>query len=465
MNVSHSLGAVLLLAGCAVARPAAADDLSTLRAELQALKSDYTARIQTLEERIAQLETQLSAAEAIAPSEPLPAAAPAATAATSSGATAFNPAMSVILAGNYAHTSQDPATFAIAGFIPTGGEIGPGERSFNLGESEITLSANIDPYFAGSLTAALSPEDEIEVEEAFVRTIALPEGFTAKMGRFFSGIGYLNEVHAHAWDFTDQPLAYQAFYGGQLAQNGVQVKWIAPTDLFVEIGAESGNGDAFPGTRREANGLNGAAAFAHVGSDIGDSASWRAGVSYLDVRAQERAWDDVDADGLPVVNAFTGTSKTWAGDFVLKWSPQGNPTQRNLKVQGEYLRREEDGTLAFDVDGAALNGDFSSRQNGWYLQSVYQFRPRWRLGARYDALDSGNPRIGLVDSGELPPQALPALLAASPSRLTLMVDWNPSEFSRLRAQFAWDESRDQEQDRQFQLQYLYSLGAHGAHKF
>ena len=464
MSVSRSIAAVALFAGALAGGPAIADDVASLRAELQALKSDYAARVQSLEERIAQLETQLSAAEALG-SAPQPAAAPPPAPSAANAATAFNPAMSVILAGNYTNTSQDPQTFAIAGFIPSGGENGPGERSFNLGESELTLSANIDPYFAGSLTAALSPEDEIEVEEAFVRTSALPQGFTVKAGRFFSAIGYLNELHAHTWDFTDQPLAYQAFYGGQLAQNGVQVKWIAPTDLFVELGAESGNGDAFPGTRLSRNGLNGAAAFAHLGSDIGDSTSWRAGVSYLDVRAEERAWDDVDADAVPVVNAFSGTSRTWAGDFVIKWSPQGNSTQRNLKVQGEYLRRTEEGSLAFDLEGAALAGDYSSRQSGWYLQSIYQFRPRWRVGVRYDALDSGDPRIGLVDSGELPADSLPALLAASPSRATLMVDWNPSEFSRLRAQFAWDDSRDAERDRQFQLQYLYSLGAHGAHRF
>ena len=67
--------------------------------------------------------------------------------ATSAGRalTAFNPAISVILAGNYAHLSEDPESYAIAGFIPSGDEIGPGERSFNVGESELTFSANVDP--------------------------------------------------------------------------------------------------------------------------------------------------------------------------------------------------------------------------------------------------------------------------------------------------------------------------------
>ena len=56
-------------------------------------------------------------------------------------------------------------------------------------------------------------------------------------------------MHAHAWDFVDQPLVYQAMFGGQSRQDGVQVKWLAPTDLFIELGAEAGNGDSFPATR------------------------------------------------------------------------------------------------------------------------------------------------------------------------------------------------------------------------
>jgi hypothetical protein len=96
---------------------------------------------------------------------------------------------------------------------------------------------------------------------------------------------------------------------------------------------------------------------------------------------------------------------------------------------------------------------------------VYQFRPRWRVGARFDSLDSGTPRIGLVSSGLLGAESFPALMSATPSRTSVMLDFSPSEFSRLRAQYAWDESRADERDRQHFLQYIYSIGAHGAHKF
>jgi len=458
MTSCKARAALLALAGMILPTlsQAAADDVATLRAELDALKKEYTTRVDALEQRIATLESApVGALAQSAPAEAPPAMAMPSQSGSAPG-TAFNPAMSLILAGSYTDTSQDPDTWRIGGFIPSGGEVGPGARSFNLGESEITLAANVDPYFSAQMTAALTGDDEVEVEEAFFRTLALPEGFTAKGGRFFSGFGYLNEVHAHAWDFVDQPLAYQAFFGGQFKQDGLQVKWLAPTDLFIELGAETGNGDEFPGTQRNRNGLNGATLFAHVGGDIDDATSWRAGAAYLDQHAEDRAWDTIDEFGLPLTNSFTGKSQTWVVDGVLKWTPVGDPQRRQLKVQGEYMRRRESGDLTFDTAGSNLSDGYRSTQSGWYLQGVYQFLPRWRAGLRYDALDSG----------VLPLSAFPALLPADPDRISIMLDWNPSEFTRLRAQYDWDDARDEgDRDRAFRLQYIYGIGAHGAHKF
>jgi hypothetical protein len=59
----------------------------------------------------------------------------------------------------------------------------------------------------------------------------------------------------------------------------------------------------------------------------------------------------------------------------------------------------------------------------------------------------------------------PILAAYSPSRNTVMMDYSPSEYSRFRVQYARDASRPTEIDNQFSLQYISSLGAHGAHTF
>jgi hypothetical protein len=91
--------------------------------------------------------------------------------------------------------------------------------------------------------------------------------------------------------------------------------------------------------------------------------------------------------------------------------------------------------------------------------------PMWRAGYRYDTLNAGATTLGLVDSGTLTAADFPVLGAYNPRRHTVMVDWSPSEFSRVRLQLARDYSRSGLPDNQVYLQYIMSLGAHGAHRF
>ena len=371
---------------------------------------------------------------------------------------AFNPAVSVILQGTAASNSLDPNRFQLSGFAPTGGEVGPAPRSFSLGESELVMTSNIDPYFRGQLVASLTPENTAEVEEAFFQTLALGGGFTLKGGRFLSAIGYQNEIHQHAWDFQDASLPQKAFLGGKRNDDGVQLRWVAPTELLVELGTELGRGGTFPAADPNKNGAGAWSVFSRFGGDMGASTAWRTGLSYLRASPRDRVQDDVDSAGAPFTQSFTGRSSLWAADFVLKWAPNGNSTATNAKLQGEFFRRTEDGQLAHN----AATGDYSSRQTGWYLQGVWQFMPRWRAGYRYDRVDHGAVSNGLG----LTAADAPALLTDhNATRNTVMLDWSGTEFSRIRLQLASDKSTAGVTNNQVLLQYIYSLGAHGAHTF
>ena len=440
-------------------------ELAQIRAQLQQMKENYEARIAALEK---QLKTSASAESRVPESQPLPANTYASNAPTPAMATpapsaaGFNPAVSLILGGTYANLSQDPNRYRLQGFIPAGDGVGPGRRGLNLGESELTLAASIDPRFAGQATFSLDADNAVSVEEAFFQTQGLENGLNLKAGRFLSGIGYLNAQHAHTWDFVDAPLAYQAFLNRQYKPDGAQLRWLAPTEQFIELGVELGRGSSFPGNDRNRNGVGSTALFAHLGDDIGESASYRAGLSYLRTAATQRAFADIDGSGAAVTNAFTGKSATWIADAVYKWSPNGNPVQTNLKLQGEYFRRTERGTLAQDVDTQATGaGSYRATQSGWYLQGIYQFTAGWRAGLRYDRLQSGNSTFGIgLDAANFS-----QLAAYNPRRTTAMLDYSPSEFSRLRLQVAQDRSHPQATDNQIFLQYIMSLGAHGAHTF
>ncbi|MES1983146.1 MAG: hypothetical protein V4443_11820 [Pseudomonadota bacterium] len=419
--------------------------------------------IELMHEQIQQLEQRLQQAEAASKQTATVAAAQSTGRQSShadSSANAFNPAMLLILSGIYGQLAQAEAP-------PTGFAMSPNDtgyaRSFSLQESELSIAANIDPQFRGVATFALAPAGGISVENGYVQTTALGNGYNLKFGRYFSGLGYLNEQHSHTWDFVDQPLVYRVLWDNQLTEDGVQFKWLAPTDRFIELGAELGRGLGYPGSDRQKNGVGSGVVFAHIGDDIGTGGSWRSGFSLHQTRREKAQSHGVpDLAGTPggVDTEFSGDSKTAGLDFVYKYAPDGNTTLTNLKLQGEYFRRSENGLLTYDTASANITDSYSSTQSGWYVQSVYQFMPRWRIGLRYDQLNPGNAQIGPANAANVI-----GSFAYEPSRTTAMMDFNPSEFSRLRLQLAQDRSRQGFTDKQIFLQYVMSLGAHGAHQF
>jgi hypothetical protein len=424
-----------------------ASDIRALRQEIDAIRADYEARLQALEQR-------LKAAEAAAAPT-----APPIVASSGGGLNAFNPSLSLILSGLYTRTSHDPANYTITGFqLPSQVQIGPGSRGFSLTESELGLAANADPWLRGAANISLHPDNTVSVEEAYIQTTSLGNGVSLKAGRFFSSVGYLNPQHAHTWDFVDNPLAYQAMLGTQYGDDGAQLMWIAPTDQFIELGVELGRGRSFPGTDTGRNGPGMIALIAHTGGDVGVSNSWRAGLSTLNAKADDQSLAATNAAGSAVTNAFSGSTRVWVADAIWKWAPNGNAVRTNFKVQGEYLRSARRGSLAYDVASIDRVGAYRVVQSGWYLQGVYQFMPHWRVGLRTEQLDPGTPDYGLnsvsfVSSGY------------RPSKNSLMLDFSPSEFSRVRLQFARDQAHEGFEDNQFFLQYQTSLGAHGAHSF
>ncbi|MBI5899713.1 MAG: hypothetical protein HZB40_10850 [Rhodocyclales bacterium] len=460
----------LAAAGALGALPALAADagLQALREEIAQMRKSYEQRIEALEKRLVQAEATSTQARVAADQ-----AANQTTRAGEGKANAFNPEIGLNLQGALTKTTRDPATWTMRGFVPPGepDEIGPPRRrGFTAQETELTVAANVDPNFRGYLNLALTPGNAVELEEAYFHTLGLGAGLTVKGGRFLSGIGYQNEIHPHAWDFADAPLAYTAFVGNKLTAEGLQLKWLAPTESFLELGLEAGRDNSFPGGARNKGGSGLGAAFAHIGGDVGASSSWRGGLSYIATRPGARSYAGVDASGLATTVSFAGDSRTAVADFVWKWAPDGNAKERSFKLQGEYFHRTEDGRLSCverdtsgACGGAAGRADsYRSTQSGYYLQGVWQFMPRWRLGYRHDRLDSGTPSFGPT----LVATDLPQLASWKPQRNTLMADYATSEFARLRFQLARDSSRGAGlADNQVWLQYVMSLGAHGAHKF
>ena len=281
-------------------------------------------------------------------------------------------------------------------------------------------------------------------------------------------VGYLNSQHAHAWDFVDAPLAYQAFFGGQYKNDGLQFKWLAPTDLSSSSASRSGAAHAFPGTRsqqerRESASLVRACRRRHRRQ----RQLARRRVVPADQRSRPRPTTMWIAPASPVTNASAARRGCGSPTRSSNGRPAAMRAQTNLKLQGEYFRRTRDGTLTYDTRGASTRrstGDYRASQSGWYVQGVYQFMPRWRVGAalrparlrhaaRIDEVDERR-----ADRGRLLAAAFRTTRRAPRDGRLLAVGVQPLP-PAVRA----GQARPGATDNQIFLQYIMSLGAHGAH--
>ncbi len=418
-------------------------ELSRILSEIKTLKKAYEGRIATLENKIKSLEQK----KAVAGKKVTPASGGRAIKDNS-----FNPSLGIILNGRAGSFSQDGSE--IAGF-GVGEEGERGREGLAIDESEINFSANVDDKFYASSTVAIvreEGEDKVELEEAYIQTLpdaGLPDGLRLKAGRAFWTLGYLNEHHAHGDDFADRPLPYRVYLNKSFNDDGIEVSYVVPADMFIEFGGGIFRGDDFP-AGDSVSGFGAWSAYARVGGDIGDNQSWRLGAYTLHSDVNSRATNEGAV-------TFVGKSNLYAADLRYSWAPTGNARNQELIFQTEFFHRSEDGT--YNDTGAGTGAvNFDDGSQGWYAQAVYKFAPAWRVGARYSQLLAADTPAGLAES---------ALDSAGhdPYTMSVMADWTNSEFGRIRVQYNREELSDGRDDNQFILQYVMSIGAHAAHAF
>ena len=280
----------------------------------------------------------------------------------------------------------------------------------------------------------------------------------------------MNKQHPHQWDFVDQNLPYELVLGGHgLNEKGVQLTWIPKLPFYLQLGTELLQGEnekmanyigpeEFPGLTEESEprvlshhaGPRLFTGFVKVGPNLGYSSALQVGLSYARSNSHQEVHDH-DGDGNPE-GVLDGTAQLWGADLVYKYDSPREYGAGDFVFQGEYLFRERD----LDILGTASKAVF--KQDGLYLQAVYGVAPRLQLGARYDlaGLTNERDRAGVKTEYE------------TSKRLSAALTFNPTEFSRIRAQYnrgeMWVDGEKKKFD-QFFLQVQFSIGAHGAHKF
>lgn len=321
------------------------------------------------------------------------------------------------------------------------------DQGFNLRATELTFFAPVDPYFNLYATIPFSEEGG-ELEEAYFVTTSLPAGFQLKGGKFKSGFGRFNALHPHAWDFVDAPLPYKLFFGGEgegLIEKGVQLTYLPSLPIYTILGAEILQGDNYVLFGPDAaSGPHAYTGFAKASWDIADNHTILFGAS---VTGGKTLTDQIAND-----TRFSGDDTVlYGGELTYKWRPSRDSS---FTLQSEYLLLDQKGNLEDLVN--LTSNSLKRFQDGLYIQALYQWE-RWRIGARYGLMEIF--KDDYILGGEN------TTFSGRPYVWTGALEYNPTEFSRIRLQYNYDKSDPNLPNQEIFLQLILAVGAHGAHPF
>ncbi len=443
--ISYSSAFMLVLG--LFSAPAFADDVND---RLNKLEESVKKQEQTIEQQqttIDNLKAELDKKNQSASQDQAPAPQAPKASGLFGGSVFTNPNISMVLDA-FAYGSNlsnaELANQGIPGFTTNGLEW---KNGFNLDSVELFVFSPIDPYLDMYVNIPFT-ENGVSIEEAYAVTTSLPSGWQAKVGKFKSNFSRLDAQHPHAWDFFDIALPYRAFLGdeGLGGEKGVQVTYLPALPIYTQFGVEvlQGENDLLFGQSAQ-DGPHAFTFFIKSSMDTGDSSTLYFGPSVLLGKTDSTSI-------LPNVEV-RGDSALYGLEGVWKWKPA---SREALTVQAEYLLLTQSGNTEDPATHAVID-PLRRLQDGAYIQAVYR-KNRWGVGARYDVLDLFYDRFELA--------GVQQNFSAKPHRETASLEYNPSEFTRVRLQLAHEESDPAGRtNNSAVLQLNLSIGAHPAHSF
>ena len=366
-----------------------------------------------------------------------------------------------------------------------GGGHDPHQRGFTLQNLELSFMGAVDPYFTMETHLIYfvdaEGESQFELEEAFLTTQQLPFGLEEKgleleVGQFFTEFGRLNPQHPHAWDWIDQPVVNSRFFGPDGMRGvGVRLGWLTPVPWFCELhlGLQNSDGETM------ASFLASDEFFDErpIGGRPFTDQEVRSLEDFVYLARLDNSWDlseevaiKLGASGLVGSNATGSDAMTYiyGADFLLKWRPltsdRGFPY---VTWQTEIMRRDFEADDFFDAgdpvdptDDVILDDD-TLHDWGVYTQVVYGFVRNWAVGLRYGYSGGKGRSVEEYDGRDEDP------FRDNRHRLSPLVSWQATEFSRIRLQYNYDEADhlDDNDAHSVWVGFEVLLGQHPAHAF
>jgi len=494
MKLKSLLGWSSALCLCAMTLQAqTANEIEPLRKQLKELQDQFQRQQEAQRQQIDALTRKIESLEKAPPRLDSATAAPQPAPADVTTPRPWRPTDPLRLGTGraYLDVSLD-ALFAAGGStardIEGGTQLGahdPNQRGFTVQNVELTLAGAVDPYFRAqsSIVYQLNSAGEsiFELEEAFAETQSLPGGLQLRAGQFFTEFGRHNPTHPHAWSFVDQPLVNGRFFGGDGLRNpGARFSWLAPTPFYAELflTVQSSHGETAESFRSEHEGE------AYLGR-IGAAGRVRSPGDLLFTPRLATSFELTDTQTLllgasaalgPNASGTDTDTRIFGFDVTWKWRPANHHAGFpfvSWTTEGMWRRYQaaafnwdlnNDGILDPDERDGDANGvpDLYPREqlqdHGLYSQVAWGFRKGWVAALRGDWLGGKRAQYENLFLGPDPQRD-------SRWRLSPNLTWFPSEFSKVRFQYNYDDRKNIGVDHSLWLQFEFSLGAHPAHKF
>jgi hypothetical protein len=349
----------------------------------------------------------------------------------------------------------------------------PNQRGFTVQGVEANFAGAIDPYFRGNANIAFlldaEGESSLELEEGWLETVSLPANLQVRAGQYLTEFGRINTQHPHTWAFVDTPLVNGRFLGPDGLRNpGVRVSWLVPTPFYSELflGVQNSQGETAHSFRNDNGGepMFGRPVSENRVMSSGDMLFTPRYAMSFDLSDTQTLLAGASAAFGPNGSGGDTDTQIYGVDLFWKWKPAnahgGFPF---VSWQTEaMLRRYQAGTTldgSYDTGGSGVYLPSETLTDwGLYSQIAWGFRKDWVAAFRGDYVT----RTGKADYEKIlgdDPKRLPRW------RLSPNLTWYPSEFSKLRLQYNYDNRDKIGEDHSVWLQFEFSLGAHAAHKF
>ena len=342
------------------------------------------------------------------------------------------------------------------------GDHDPAVRGFTVPNAEITLDGAVDPYFKGfvNIIYKIDAEGEsaTELEEAYVLTSSLPSNLQLKVGQFFTEFGRQNQQHPHAWAFVDQPLVLNRMFGPDgMRGQGARMSWLVPTSFYAEamVSVLNSLGETmFSFRSEESSEIHGGVPEEREVNNAGDLVVVPRLATSFDLTETQTLLLGVSGAFGPNNSGTSASSRVFGADVYWKWksatASQGFPF---YSFQGEYLARSYDAAdRVAAADPLVTLPAETLKDRGAYAQLLWGIKPRYVAGFRGEWAD-GNDAV--FDSE----------IRAKRVRLSPNFTYYPSEFSKVRLQYNFDDRKGIGRDHSLWLQFEFILGAHAAHRF